>query len=74
MSGMENMSAHRVPSIIKTGGKQLHAVCGEKSEYTRTKHLPGKGNTQTQHKGSHIYTIFGPIVNEYKVVKSQDKE
>jgi len=41
--------------------------------YARTKHLPGKGNTQTQHKGSHIYTVFGPIVNLHKVVKSQHK-
>jgi len=61
------------PSILKTGGTQLHAVRGGKSEYTRTKHLLGKGNTQTHHKGSYIYTIFGPIVNGYKEVKSQDK-
>jgi len=67
------MSAHRVPSILKTGGTRLHAVCGVKSEYKKTKPLPGKENTQTHHKGSHIYTIFGHTVNEYIVVKSQDK-
>lgn len=50
----------------QTGGTQLHAVRVVKSEYTRTKHLLGKGNTQTHYKGSHIYTILGPIVNEYK--------
>ena len=33
-SGMENRPAHCVPSTLKTGGTQLHAIRGEKSQYT----------------------------------------
>jgi hypothetical protein len=68
MSGMENRSAHRVPSILKTGGTQLHAVRGEKSQYTvcllsfrtdcaeRILRVPSGGHPQ-KHIGASLDTL-----------------